>query len=90
MDPDSLAREVAKWLAKSLVAMKTTEVARDALTNYTNFDPDGKTVKLGSGAVGMVVSAKLSPVTDKMVDKTADFVTEKWKNRRSKKDTEKK
>ena len=89
MDKESLARDVAKWLLNSAVAMKTAQVTVDTIDNYTNFDKDSMAVKLGGGAVGMVVARKLEPVTDAIVDKTANFITEKRNKFRTKKNAKK-
>lgn len=89
MDNAQLARDVAKWVVVAIVDIKTTEVAANTIDNHTKFDRDDLIVKLSSGAVGMVVSAHVKPVTDKMVDKSADFLTAQWKKRRPKKDPKK-
>jgi hypothetical protein len=90
MDTESIPRDVAKWLLQSLIAMKTAQLAANATDNYTGFDKDSLAVKLGSGAIGMVVSRKLEPVTDKIVDSSADFIVEKWTKFRAKKNDKKK
>lgn len=90
MDKESLARDVAKWLLNSAVAMKTAQITVDSIDNYTNFDKDSMAVKLGGGAVGMVVARKLEPITDAIVDKSTDFVVEKYKKFRDKKNAKKK
>ena len=90
MDPDSLARDVAKWLLESMIAMKTTQLTANAIDDYTRFEKDSLPVRLGSGAVGMIVSRKLEPVTNKIVDSTADFINEKRADRRNKKNNKKK
>jgi hypothetical protein len=90
MDRATLARDVTKWIVISIVDLKTTDVTANTISNDTRFDKDDLIVKLGSGAVGMVVAAHVKPVTDKMVDKSADFVIEQWRKRRPKKTTEKK
>lgn len=90
MDNAELARNVAKWLAVSIIDLATTQaVANTVADRSTRFEKDDLIVKLGAGAVGMVVSAKLKPVTDKMVDKAADFASEQWTKRRPKKDNQK-
>lgn len=89
MDTDFTARNVAKWIVRSIVAMKTTELVANAAADHTNFEKDDIVVKIGAGVVGWGVSAKLKPVTDAIVDKTADFTVEQWNNRRSKKETKK-
>ena len=89
MDNATLAREVAKYLVRSAIALKTAELTAATIADHTHFDQDDMVVKLGAGAVGMVVSTKLKPVTDKMVDTTADRLTEQWNKRRTKKNAKK-
>lgn len=90
MAPESLPRDLAKWLLESAIAMKTAQVAADAIADYTRFDKDSLAVRLGTGAIGMVVSRKLEPVTDKIVDSTADFIVEKRIKFQAKKNAKKK
>lgn len=73
-DKESIPRQVAKWLVVSAIDLKTTQIAANTVDNYTGFDKDSLAVKLGTGAIGMVVAANLKPVTDKYVDKAADFI----------------
>jgi len=87
---DTLPRTVAKWLIRSVIAYKTGELTANAAADYTRFEKDSLAVKLGSGAVSMVVTAKLTPHTDKMVDKAADFIVEKRTKYVAKKNTKKK
>jgi len=90
MDTAFTARNVAKWVVKSVIAAKVTELAADAAVDYTRYEKDDLIVRLGAGAIGWGVSAKLAPITDAMVDKTADFITEQRTKRAAKKNTEKK
>lgn len=86
---DSIPRSVAKWLLVSAIDLKTTSIVANTADNYTRFDRDDLIVKLGAGAVGMVVASGVKPVTDKIVDKTADFAVEKWTKFRAKKNAKK-
>ena len=90
MESESLALDVAKWLLNSAVAMKTAQLAADTVADYTRFEKDSLAVRLGSGAIGMVVARKLEPATDAIVDKTADFIVEKRNKFRSRKNNDKK
>jgi len=83
---DFTARNVAKWVLKSVVAIKTTELVANTAADHTSFDKDDLVVKIGAGIVGWGVSARLQPYTDALVDKTADFAVTQWSNRNSKKD----
>lgn len=74
MDAEFTARNVAKWIAKSIVAIKTTELVANVAADYTRFEKDDMVVKIGAGVVGWGVSSKLEPVTDRFVDTTADFI----------------
>jgi hypothetical protein len=89
MHPEFTARNVAKFVAKSIIAYKTTKLTAETIEEHTQFEKDDMIVELGSGVVGWYVSAKLSPVTDKIVDKTADFITEKREAREYKKNHKK-
>ena len=86
MDNQTIPREVANWLLNSLIAVKTTQLTANTMADYTSFEKDSIVVRLGSGAVGMVVSRKLEPVTAKIVDRSADFVNaqrEKYKSKKT-------
>jgi len=90
-EPGSLTpRDVAKWLLNAAVAMKTSDLAADTVASYTSFDKESLALRLGTGAIGMVVARKLEPATDAIVDKTADFLVEKRNQFRSKRDAKKK
>lgn len=80
-------RNVAKYVAKTLIAAKAAQLTEDAITNHTRFDDDDKIVNIGSGLVGWYVSDKLKPYSDKIVDKAADKIVELRANRAAKKDT---
>jgi hypothetical protein len=83
------ARSAAKFVAKSIVAMKTAKLTENALTDYTSLEEDSMAVDIAGGVVGWYVSDKLKPVTDSIVDKTADFVTAKREARKAKKTAKK-
>lgn len=87
--PAFTARNVSKFIAKSLVAAKTTQLTAETIADHTHYEKDDTIVELGSGVVGWYVSAKLSPITDAIVDKTADFVTAKREARQAKKNAKK-
>jgi len=89
-DNEPITRKLAKFLVISTISYKTTELAKSIADDYTQFEKDSLAVKLGSGAISLVVTSKLKPHTDKLVDKTADFIDAKRAERRTKKDNEKK
>lgn len=70
-------RNVAKFVVKAIVAGRTARIAEDVITDYTRFEEDDMIVDISSSVVGWYVSDKLKPYTDKMVDKTADFIAAK-------------
>jgi|tagenome__1003787_1003787.scaffolds.fasta_scaffold20840676_2 hypothetical protein len=82
-------RTVAKFVLKSIVAGKTAQLTEHLITDYTRFDEDDMIVDITGGVVGWYVSDKLKPVTDAIVDKTADFVTAKKESRKAKKTAKK-
>lgn len=83
--PAFTARNVTKFIAKAIVAAKTAEITADAITDHTHYEEDDLVVELGSKVVGWYVAEKLEPITDKMVDTTADFVSERRAKRQAKK-----
>lgn len=72
--PDFTARNVAKYVARTIVGTKTAQLTTDAITDYTRFDDDDTIVNITAGIVGWYVSDRMRPVTDKMVDVTADRI----------------
>lgn len=80
------ARTFVKHLASSAVGLGASMLTTKAVDNYTPYDPNAFVVKLGAGAVGFVVGAKLQPLTDVAVDKTADFIAAKRQERKDRKD----
>ena len=83
--PEFTPRNVTKFVVQATVQYKATKLTRTALIEHTALESDNPVVKIGSGVVGWGVATKLKPHTDRMVDKTADFVNEKRENRRIKK-----
>jgi hypothetical protein len=80
------ARNAAKYVVQALVANKTSQIAEDVITDYSRFEEDDIVVDISSHLFGWYVSAKLRPVTDSMVDKTADFIVAKREQMKAKKD----
>lgn len=78
-------RNVMKFVVKSIVAHKSSELVAKTISDYTEYEKDALGVRIGSGVIGWGISDKLSPVTDKIVDKTADFITEQRGKRSIKK-----
>jgi hypothetical protein len=81
-------RNVAKFVVTTTISVKANAKAREVISDYSQFEEDDLPVHLTGQVVGWYVSAKVKPLTDKMVDKTADFIVakrEQMKNR--KKDT---
>lgn len=84
-------RNVAKYAVYAAVQHKTTKLTQDALDDYTSIDPEENfSARIGCNVVGWFVADKLKPHTDKLVDKTADFIATKRANRAAKKNTEEK
>lgn len=79
------AREVSKFIVTSIVASKAAVIASDTITDHTHFEEDDLVVSIGSHVVGWYVGHTVKPLTDKIVDKTADFVTEQRIKRQIKK-----
>jgi hypothetical protein len=83
---DFTPRNIMKYVVKGAITMKAAQLTKDAMVENTRFDEDDIVVKIGSGVVGWGVGAKLSPYTDKIVDKTADFINKKRETRKTKKE----
>lgn len=79
-------RNVAKYIAVAIVHGKTAQLTEDAITDHTQFEEDDMIVNIGSHVVGWYVSHKLKPITDKMVDVTADRIVA-FRETRRKSDT---
>lgn len=80
-------RNAAKYAVTVAIHSKVSSVTQDAITDYTQFEEDDKIVHFGGHMVGWFVSDKLKPHTNKMVDKTADFIVAKRAARAAKKNT---
>jgi hypothetical protein len=83
------ARNVSKFVVTSIIAYKTTDVAETAIAKNTRFEEDDIVVQIGSKLIGWGVADTVKPHTDKIVDKTADFVTAKREARKAKKNAKK-
>lgn len=81
---DFTPRNITKEVAKSIVAFKVTRASRNVISDHTRFDNDAMFVNIGAGLVGSYVAHKCSPITNKVVDTTFDFVAEKIAARRTK------
>lgn len=66
-------RNVAKFVLKTLVAGKASQITEDVITDHTHFEEDDIVVNIAGGMIGWYISDKLKPITDGMVDKTADW-----------------
>jgi uncharacterized protein (DUF2342 family) len=79
------ARNVAKFVVTSAIAAKASDTTEDAITSYTSLEEDDLIVVIGSKVAGWCIADAVKPYTDKMVDKTADFVNTKREARKAKK-----
>lgn len=85
MDIEFTPRNVVKYVVKAAVYARVTSLAEDAITDYTRFEEDDFVTKTGSRVIGWFVSDRAKPYTDKMVDKTADYIVAKREARNAKK-----
>lgn len=85
---DFTFRNATKFVVKTLVASHVAQFTETAITDHTRFDEDDHVTNIGSSLVGWYVADKLKPVTDAIVDKTADKVTAFREARSAKKTTE--
>jgi|tagenome__1003787_1003787.scaffolds.fasta_scaffold20989415_11 hypothetical protein len=83
--PAFTARNVSKFIVTSIIALKTADAAENVITDHTRFEEDDLVASLGSKLIGWCVADTVKPYSDKMVDKTADFVATKRANRKAKK-----
>ena len=74
---DFTARNVTKNLVTGAIAAVVEKYTKKALTDYTSLGNDNLVVTLGSGVVAWGISAKLSPHSDRLVDRTADLIVAK-------------
>lgn len=72
--PEFTPRNVAKYLVQGTIQIRVTKLAKNVISDHTRFERDSTPVGLAANVIGWGVSARLKPHTDKMVDKTADFV----------------
>lgn len=87
MDTPFTGRNVAKYVVQAAIAAKTAKLSKDAIAEHTQFEEDDMIVDISGTVIGWYVGAKLKPVTDKVVDKTADFIAKKRAERAAKKAT---
>jgi len=83
--PKFTIRNVAKFVAKASIAAKVTSLTANLISEHTEYETDDTIVKIGSRLAGWYVCEKLEPVTDAIVDKTADVVTERREQHKAKK-----
>lgn len=81
------ARNAAKYAVKATVHSIVQNRTADTIVDYTRFEEEDLTVRISSHLVGWYVADKVKPVTDSMVDKTADFIAKKRAERAAKKET---
>lgn len=85
MDIEFTPRNVVKYVVKTAVYLQVTKLTENALIDYTRFEEDDIVTRIVPKVVGWAVSDKLKPVTDTVVDKTADFVNAKREARKTNK-----
>lgn len=87
-EPPPTPRNVVKYMVRTFVSIKATSMSKDAIIRRTSYEKDNIPLRLVTGVIGWYVSYKLTPLTDKMVDLTADFIVAKrdqWKAWKAKK-----
>lgn len=80
-------RNASKMVVSTAVHMTVSHLTQNALRNYTPIQGD-KTVFMAGNLAGWSASANTTPFTDKLVDKTADFIIAKRAERKAKKTEE--
>lgn len=76
-------RNVTKYVVQAVIASKVSDFAEDAIVEHTQFEEDDMIVDIATHVIGWGVSAQLKPYTDKIVDRTADFIVAKREERRN-------
>jgi hypothetical protein len=87
-DPESnkpLGRTVAKFVVNGAISFKTNQFTKNLITDYTRFEKDDLVTNLTAGAVSLVVTQALEPLTEKAVDVTFDFVGTQYKKLKNRK-----
>ena len=79
-------RDLAKMIVDTAITFEVSRRASRAITEHTSFDEDSRAVNVGTTVFGMYVATKLSPITDKAVNVTFDFVAKQRARRQAKKD----
>jgi hypothetical protein len=67
-------RNIVKFVAKSYVHSFTASVVEEQIVERTDHEEDDFIVQTTSHIAGWFVSERLKPVTDRMVDKAADWI----------------
>jgi hypothetical protein len=83
--PPFTPRNVAKFVIKTTVQLKTASLVRTAIADRTSLETTDTPVVLTGSVVGWYVGHKVKPVTDKTVDKIADFAVAKRSKRQARK-----
>lgn len=78
-------RNATKYVVTALVRIKVGQFAKAAITDYTAFEEDDTVVGLTGYLIGWYVGDRLRPITDTVVDKTADFIVAKREELKDKK-----
>jgi hypothetical protein len=81
-------RNLSKWAVSAAISWKTGKAVENTISDHTRFDSDDLIVELASGSIGWIVAYRAKPYTDKMVDKTADWISER-RNKRNQDNTDK-
>lgn len=87
VDPDFTPRNVAKYAITFTIRAKVVRIVKNITEDYTSHESDEILVRASANVVAWGVSASLKPFTDKVVDKTADYIVAK---REAKKDRDQK
>jgi hypothetical protein len=82
---DFTPRNAAKFVVGQAIKYKTAKKTEQLISDYTQFEEDDFVVGLSGQIVAWWLGDLVKPYTDKMVDKTADFISakrEEMKNRK--------
>lgn len=74
-------RNVAKFVAHNGVKFYVASLAHTAITDHTRFEDDDFIVDAASSVIGWGVADKTEPLTDKIVDKAADWLNARKANK---------
>jgi len=82
-------RDVPKFLVTTYVSLKAASVSGKIIADHSRFEEGDIIVRIGAAGIGVITATTLTPITDGVIDKTADFVNAKRAERKTKREAKK-